>query len=102
MQETRPDPACYEILQYSLCEGWMNNLYDSNNKPYVFVTIEDAIAELQGEFDDWLTEIERGERSEDEGYDIGTFQIICNPTSIIYDLDFIEGKVIIVSGTTIN
>ena len=85
----------YKILQYSLCEGWINNLYDGNNKPYLFVTIEDAIAELQSEFDDWRTEIELGERSEDEGHDIYSFQIICNATGIIYDLDLVEGKVIV-------
>ena len=92
----------YEILQYSLREGWVNNLYDSSNKPYVFVKIEDAIAELQSEFDDWHTENHFGQRSEDEGYDINTFQIICNATGIIYDLDLVDGKVIVVSGSTIH
>ena len=92
----------YEILQYSLCEGWSNNLYDSSNMPYVFVTIEDAIAEVQDEFDDWRSEIICGERGENEGYDINTFQIVCNATGVIYDLDFVEGKVIVVSGASIN
>jgi len=92
----------YEILQYSLCEGWINNLYDSSNMPYIFVTIEDAIAEVQDEFDDWRMEVQAGERGEDEGYDINTFQIVCNATGVIYDLDFVEGKVIVVSGASIN
>jgi len=92
----------YEILQYSLCEGWINNLYDSSNMPYIFVTIEDAIAEVQDEFDDWRMEVQAGERGEDVGYDINTFQIVCNATGVIYDLDFVEGKVIVVSGASIN
>lgn len=92
----------YEILQFSLCEGWINNLYDSNNKPYVFVTIEEAIAELQSEFDDWRTEIEHGDRSKCDGYDINSFQIICNITGIIYGFNLLDGKVIISNKPTTN
>lgn len=92
----------YEILQYSLCEGWINNLYDGSDSPYVFTSIEDAIAELQEEFDDWQTEIEAGERDEEDGYDISTFQIVCNKTRVAYELDLVAGKVVVISGTTNN
>ncbi len=92
----------YEILQFSLCDGWINNLYDSNSEPYVFATIEEAIAELQSEFDDWRTEVEHGERSKCDGYDIDSFQIICNTTGIIYSLNLLDGKVIISNKSTAN
>ena len=85
-------------MQFSLCEGWVNNLYDSNENPYVFATLEEAIAELQEEFDDWQAEIEAGDRDEEDGYDISTFQIICNATEEIYKLDLIDGRVIGFSG----
>ena len=88
----------YEIFQYSLCEGWVNNLYDGNDNPYVFTTLEEAIAELQEEFNEWQAEIEAGERGEDDGYDICTFQIICNATCVVYGLHLIEGKVIVSHG----
>ncbi|MBI5098382.1 MAG: hypothetical protein HZB30_03975 [Nitrospirae bacterium] len=88
----------YEIVQYSLCEGWVNNLYDGNDDPYVFTTIEEAIAELQEEYDDWQAEIEAGERGKDYGYDIRSFQIICNATGVMYELDLIEAKVIVTHG----
>ncbi len=88
----------YEILQFSLCEGWANNLYDGNDSHYFFTTIEEAIAELQEEFDDWQAEIETGTRAEDEGYDIGSFQIACNTTEEIYELDLIDGRVIVFCG----
>ena len=88
----------FEIFQFSLCEGWVNNLYDGNDNPYVFATLEEAIAELQEEFNDWQAEIETSERGKDEGYDIGTFQIICNATGMVYGLDLIEGKVIVSQG----
>ena len=81
-------------MQYSICDGWVNNLYDSNDDPYVFSTLEEAIAELQGEFDDWELEIENRDREEDDGYDICNFQVICNTTGLVYALDFIDGKVI--------
>ena len=83
----------FEILQYSLCEGWINNLYDGNENPYVFASLEEAMAELQDEFDNWQAEIEAGYRDEEDGYDISTFQIVCNATGIIYQLYLIDGRV---------
>jgi len=88
----------FEILQFSLCEGWVNNLYDGGDCPYVFSSIEEAVAELQEEFDDWQAEIKAGERGEEDKYDISTFQIVCNATEEIYKLDLIAGRVIGVSG----
>ena len=92
----------YEILQFSLCEGWVNNLCDSNDNPYVFSSIEEAIAELQEEFDDWQAEIEAGDRDEEDGYDISTFQIACNITGVAYELDLVAGKVVVIHGSTNN
>ena|GEM_PF-2426728 len=88
----------FEILQFSLCEGWVNNLYDGGDCPYVFSSIEDAVAELQEEFDDWQAEIEAGDRDEEDGYDISTFQIIYSATGVVYELDLIGGRVIVFSG----
>ena len=88
----------YEILQYSLCEGWINNLYDSSDSPVVFASLEEAIAELQEEFDDWQTEIKAGDRDEEAGYDITTFQIVCNKTGFVFELDCIDGRVIVFCG----
>lgn len=88
----------YEILQYSLCEGWVNNLYDGSNCPYIFETLEAAVKELQEEFADWQAEINAGDREKDEGYDINEFQILCNSTGVMYILDLIDGKVIATDG----
>lgn len=87
----------YEIMQFSLCEGWANNLYDGNGKPIVFSAFEHAIAELQVEFDDWAAEIAAGKRRDDEGYDIGEFQILCAETGKVYELGLKDGEVIISS-----
>jgi|WetSurSiteA1Bulk_404760.scaffolds.fasta_scaffold25133_3 hypothetical protein len=92
----------FEILQFSLCEGWVNNLCDGNENPYVFATLEEAIAELQEEFYDWQAEIEAGGRGKDDGYDICTFRIICNKTGVAYELDLVAGKVLVINGTTNN
>ena len=91
-----------EILQFSLCEGWVNNLYDGNDKTYIFSTLEEAIAELQEEFDDWQAEINVGDRDEEDRYDISTFQIVCNKTGITYELDLVAGKVVVMRSTTNN
>lgn len=92
----------FEILQFSLCEGWINNLYDSNDNPYVFSTVEEAITELQEEFDDWQNEIETGEREEEDDYDISTFQIACNKTGVAYELALVDGNVAVIHGTSTN
>jgi hypothetical protein len=85
----------YEIMQYSICDGWINNLYDSNDNPYIFSTLEEAIAELQEEFDDWEAEIKNGDREEDDGDDICNFQIVCSATGILYELDLIDREVVV-------
>ncbi len=83
----------YEILQYSVCDGWVNNLLDGENNPYVFANLAEAVAELQEEFDDWNAEIQAGDRTEDDGFDICAFQIKCAATGKLYELDMLEGKV---------
>ena len=92
--KNRKQQELCEILQFSLCEGWVNNLYDGNDNPYVFSTVEEALAELQEEFDDWQTEIAAGARDEKDGYDIAAFQIVCNKTGVAYELDLVAGKVV--------
>ena len=85
----------YEILQYSVCDGWVNNLFDGEKNPYVFSTLAEAVAELQEEFDDWNAEIQAGDRDKDDGYDISTFQIKCGTSGMLYALDLIDGKVLV-------
>lgn len=84
----------YEILQYSLCDGWVNNLLDGDGKPCVFATLEEAVVELQGEFDDWNAETRSGERDAGDGYDIGAFRIKCASTGALHALD-LEGRRIV-------
>ena len=85
----------YEILQYSVCDGWVNNLLDGEKNPYVFATLAEAVAELQEEFDDWNAEIQAGDRDKDDDYDISTFQIKCATTGTLYALDLIDGRVLV-------
>ena len=85
----------FEILQYSICDGWINNLLDGDKKPYVFATLAEALAELQKEFDDWNAEIKAGEREEEDGFDLSTFQIMCGETGKMYVLDLQDGKVVV-------
>ena len=87
-------------MHYSVCEGWINNLYDTDDDPYVFSTLEEAIAELQEEFDEWQAEVEAGERDEDERYNISSFEIVSNTTGEVYKLDLIEGDVIVAHAYT--
>jgi len=30
----------YEILQFSICDGWVNNLYDGKDKPYILLHLK--------------------------------------------------------------
>ncbi len=85
----------FEILQYAICDVWVNNLLDGEKNPYVFATPGEAVAELQEEFDDRNSEIKAGERDKEDGFDIATFQIKCVETGITYGLDMIEGKVVV-------
>lgn len=89
----------FEILQYSICDGWINNLLEGEKNPYVFATLGEAVAELQEEFHDWNAEIKAGERDEEDGFDIATFQIKCGETGMMYALDLIDGKVVVGEAT---
>jgi hypothetical protein len=60
----------YEILQYSVCDGWVNNLLDGAKNPYIFATLAEAVAKRQEEFNDWNAEIQADDRDKDDGYDI--------------------------------
>lgn len=57
---------------------------------------------MQEEFDDWQAEIEAGDRGEEDGYDISTFHIACNETGVVYELDLVAGRVVVLGGTTNN
>lgn len=87
-------------MQYSDCDGWVNNLLDGERHPYVFATLAEAIAELQEEFDDWNAEIQAGDRDKDDGYDICSFQIKCSATGLFYALDLLGGKVVVSPAVT--
>ena len=71
-------------------------------KDGLIITIDESIAELQEEVDEWQAEIAAGDRDEEDGYDISTFQIICDKTEIAYELDLVAGKVVVIHGTTNN
>lgn len=96
VRDARRTRSGYEILQYSHCEGWVNNLYDESTNTIVFDTLEEAVAELQAEYDDWNAEIQTGVRSKEDFYDISTFQIKCIETGIVYALDLVDDKVTII------
>ena len=70
----------FEVRQYTLCDGWVNNWTISDEKgnmiPHTFATIAEAEKELYEFLCDIEQEILSGERSEDEGYSRDEFVIL--------------------------
>lgn len=41
----------FELLHYVWLEGFLNNLLDESDRPAVFNSVEEALGDLQGDFD---------------------------------------------------
>ncbi len=72
-------PDVYEVLTYTLCDGWVNcwTVTEDNGEevPDTFDSYEDAEAEVLEFLSDIEDEIKNGERSKDEGYSSEDFRI---------------------------
>jgi hypothetical protein len=75
----------WELQQYTLCDGWINTWSTidertGHEKPLVFETEQDAQREIDEFLADIETEIEDGDRADDEGYDEDEFRIVEVPS----------------------
>lgn len=65
------------------------------NNPYLFATLVEAVAGLQEELDEMNSEVRAGGREEDEICGIDSFQIRRTATGALFQLDLIDGKVMV-------
>ena len=69
----------YEVHASTLCQGWVNcwRVTDDNgiDRPERFASIEAAQIEIDGLIADIQAEINRGERAENEGYNLEEYAI---------------------------
>lgn len=70
----------YEVQQYTICDGWVNNWTLCENDEITSYEYFDSIAEAQAELDNFFeeisSEIESGERPRENDYDREEFRIM--------------------------
>ena len=80
----------FELLNYVWLEGFRSYIFDEHDKPFLFSSIEEAIEELQDDFDTWAQEIKDGER--EYGFDAEEFMIRCVETNACCNVELLNGK----------
>src|SRR3990167_9196907 len=86
-------PLCkFEVLTYAWCDGFANSYLNEADLPVTFDCIEDALEDLQDDFDIWANQVRSGERDPDN--------IFCDDEYLIRCIDTGSGcKVKLVLGT---
>jgi len=87
----------FELLHYVWLEGFTNNLLDAFDEPVVFNSIEEALEDLQDDFDTWTEEIRKGEREREEAFDPKEFSVRCVETDAHCELKLANGKLILIA-----
>ena len=90
-----PTSHGFELLTYIWCEGFCDYVFDEQDRPFVFDSIEEAVAELQEDFDIWTQQLRDGER--EYSFEPGEFRIRCVETNERYELELWNGKLRLVS-----
>jgi len=87
----------FELLHYVWLEGYINNLLDECDRPIVFDSVEEVLAELQDDFDIWAEEIRTGERQCKEKFDTKEFMVRCVETDARCGFMLVNRKLVLVS-----
>ena len=82
----------FELLNHVWLEGDCPYYFDGDGHPLRFPSLEDALAELQDDFDTWAREMEDGEREPDCGFSPEEFEIRCVETDERFGVDLTDGK----------
>jgi hypothetical protein len=91
------EQAChrFELLAYIWVDGFCSYVFDEDDKPFLFDSLEEAVAELQDDFDIWAQQIGDGER--EYGFDPEEFMIRCVTTDARCRLELSDGRLRLVS-----
>ena len=85
----------FELLNYVWLEGFVSYYFDINDKPLRFPSLNEALAELQDDFDIVAQEIADGGREPDCGLSPEEFQIRCVETDARFAIEWMNGRVCI-------
>lgn len=95
MKSNRNSKYSFELLNYVWLEGYCTYILDANDQSYRFHSIEEALLELQEDFDTWASEIRRGER--EDGYEPEEFMIRCTETGALCGVQMIKERLYLMS-----
>lgn len=87
----------FEVLVYSWCDGFENSWVDDEGTPIVFDNIEDAVNDLQQDFDILAEQVRSGKREPDAIFGEEEFMIRCVNTGTQCKIALALGAVFLIS-----
>jgi hypothetical protein len=84
------------ILSFAACEGYESYYLDEFGVPVLYDSVEDALADLQEEFDRWADEVRSGERDPEDGFSEEEFLVSCANTGTNCRVANIHGTIFLV------
>lgn len=94
---TKMTQARFEVLNYTWCDGYINSYLDDHGLPVVFDCIEDALDDLQHDFDIWADQVRSGERAPECAFDDEEFLIRCVNTGTTCNVQLVLGTLFLVT-----
>ena len=99
-KKTQPKHGCrFMILSFAVCEGCESYYSDEFGAPVLYGSIEDALTDIQEEFDRWADEVRSGEREPEDSFSEEEFLIYCVNTEINCRVANVHGTIFLVDET---
>ena len=84
------------VLSYVFCEGYESYYLNEHGVPIVYDCVEDALADIQSEFDRWAYEIRRGEREPEDCFSEEEFLVSCANTGTNCHIENVHGTIFLI------
>ncbi|MFY9328687.1 MAG: hypothetical protein WAO76_11825 [Georgfuchsia sp.] len=96
-KNTQSKPGCrFMVLSYAFCEGYESYYLNEHGVPVLYDSIEDALADIQSEFDRWADEVRSGEREPEDSFDEEEFLVSCANTGTNCRVANVHGTIFLI------
>lgn len=86
----------FEVLVYTWRDGFENSWVDDEGMPIIFDNIEDAVSDLQQDFDIWAKQVRSREREPEAIFREEEFRIRCVNTGTECNIALVLGVVFLI------
>lgn len=98
MKPSRKLAQCrFEVLSYTWCDGFINSYLDDDESTVIFDCIEEAMEDLQHDFDIWSDQVRSGERAPETVFEDKEFLVRCVNTEMECKVQLVLGTLFLVT-----